>query len=107
MDIIPSTRLVCPFCKAILTAEQFDSYTYGNSLSREQRRKFKTIEEVKNRKTKKKDYFYKCTECNHFSRATKILTEEVYLRNNSKKQVAEPEAPDIHEKPLLDFDNLE
>lgn len=61
-----NTELNCPHCKDLVTVEQVDAYSFGSSLTREQRRKFKSIIDVWNRPVKSRDKYYRCPMCNNW-----------------------------------------
>ena len=61
-----NTELSCPHCKDLVTVEQVDAYSFGSSLTREQRRKFKSIIDVWNRPVKSRDKYYRCPMCNNW-----------------------------------------
>lgn len=112
-DITKDTVFVCPRCKAKYTADQWDSFTQFSSMTREQRRAFKSIVYVKTHSTHKKDYYYKCPECEEFSRITNILTEEQIAKREEEEKRIESIKQESKEtriaqaKPLLDLNDLE
>lgn len=97
-----TTVLYCPQCKEEVTAEQYDAYTEGQCLTREQRRHYKSIVAMWNRPGKKKDVYFCCPFCNRWSRITEIKT---YKRDDENYKVIERHNSDKDE--YYDNDDLE
>lgn len=71
------TELKCPECEKMVTAEQYDAFTESMCLTREQRRHYRSIIEVKNRNVKrKKDMYFCCPYCERWSLADTIRPYE-------------------------------
>ena len=68
MKVDLKTEFICPECKKINNAEQINAFSYGNCLTREQRRHFVGIEKTINSKTKNKDKYYCCPDCEKWNK---------------------------------------
>lgn len=90
------TELTCPNCKDTVTVEQLDIYSFGSSLTREQRRKYKSIIDVWNRPVKSRDRYYRCPMCNNWVSIqkwcsfNKMLDKGLGLEDASDKLADQP-----------------
>lgn len=83
-----STELNCPHCKDLVTVEQVDAYSFGSSLTREQRRKFKSIIDVWNRPVKSRDKYYRCPMCNNWISIQKWISFNKMISKGSSLEDA-------------------
>jgi hypothetical protein len=79
------TPLECPKCHEMVTAEQYDAYSFSECHSRKLRRDYKSIVKIWNKHDKNQDYYFCCPYCNEWARVNKI---RLYGRKVQKEETS-------------------